>query len=66
MSDELVNRCECIGKTFAALKTMGSLESIRASGAGLECKGCLPYIKLMLATGETELELEDPRLEEFE
>ncbi|MFQ5582650.1 MAG: hypothetical protein ACE5F3_08515 [Mariprofundaceae bacterium] len=60
-----VNRCECINKTFAQLKQYGSLEeAVRETRAGLECGGCVPYLKLMFATGETEFAIEDARLKE--
>jgi len=66
LEESLVNRCECIGKTFAALKECGSVEIAMQCGAGVECEGCLPYLKLMFASGETEFDIEDPRLSEFE
>ncbi|MDX8395346.1 MAG: hypothetical protein R8K22_02920 [Mariprofundaceae bacterium] len=68
MSEEvpLVNRCECLGEKFSKLKELGSLEAAMDAGAGQECEGCLPYVKLMFASGEIEFDLEDPRLAEFE
>jgi len=68
MSDEeKVNRCECINRTFAQLKEYGGLEEAQAAtDCGLECEGCLPYLKLMFASGETEFDLEDPRLKEYQ
>jgi hypothetical protein len=66
MCDERVNRCECMNKTFAQLQEMGSLDAAMAAGAGTECEGCLPWLKLSFASGETELDLEDPRLKSFE
>lgn len=68
MSDEArVNRCECVNKSFAELKAFASLEAAQAAtGCGRECEGCLPYLKLMFATGETEFALEDPRLKAYE
>ncbi len=66
MSDEIVNRCECINKTFAQLHQSGSLEAAIEAGAGEECEGCVPWLKLSFATGETEIALEDPRLKDFE
>jgi len=62
----LVDRCECLGKTFSQLKACGSLETAMATGAGVECEGCLPYLKLVFASGEIEFDLEDPRLAAFE
>jgi len=49
--EEKVNRCECLGKTFAKLKEQGSLDDAIALGAGQECEGCLPYLKLAYASG---------------
>jgi len=64
--EEKVNRCECLGKTFAKLKEQGSLEDAVALGAGQECEGCLPYLKLSYASGEDAFDLEDPRLSEYQ
>lgn len=70
MSDEfnegMVNQCACINKTFAQLKTLGSLESALAAGAGQECEGCLPWLKLSFASGDDEITLDDPRLKGYE
>jgi len=67
VSDEQVNRCECINKTFAQLQEFESLEAAQAAtGCGLECEGCLPYLKLMFASGETAFDIEDPRLAQYE
>lgn len=68
MSDEHVNRCECINMTFAHIKKKyDTLEAAQdATGCGLECEGCLPYLKLMYASGETEFDLDDPRLAAYE
>ncbi len=68
MTDEArVNRCECVGKTFEQLKAYGSLEAAQqATDCGCECEGCLPYLELMFACGETEFDLEDPRLKAYE
>ena len=63
MCDEKVNRCECINKTFEQLKGFENLAAAqKATGCGIECEGCLPYLKLMFASGETAFDLEDPRL----
>lgn len=61
-----VDRCECIGKKFSQLQKEGSLEAVMAQGAGSECEGCLPYLKLMFASGETEFDVEDPRIQQYE
>lgn len=67
MSDGRVNRCVCINKTFEELKGYESLEAAQAAtGCGLECEGCLPYLKLMFASRETAFDIDDPRLAEFE
>jgi len=67
LSDERVNRCECVHKTFAELQTYGSFEAAQAAtGCGAECEGCAPYVKLMFASGETVFDLEDPRLAGYE
>ncbi len=68
MSDKaLVNRCECINKTFEQLRVSGSFEEAQEkTGAGLECEGCVPYLKLAFATGETAFAIDDPRLKDFE
>jgi len=65
--EEQVNRCECIGKTFEQLKTFENFEAAQAATrCGVECGGCIPYIKLMFKSGETAFEIDDPRLAEFE
>lgn len=69
MSDEIepVNRCDCINKTFEELLVYGSFEEAqRKTGAGLECEGCIPYLKLALATGEKEIAFDDARLKDYE
>jgi len=67
MCDEKVNRCECVHKTFEQLKAYSDFEAAQAAtGCGSECEGCMPYVKLMFACGETEFDLEDPRLRAYE
>ena len=67
MADEQVNRCECVHKTFEQLKVYGDFETAKAAtGCGMECEGCAPYVKLMFASGETAFDLEDPRLVDYE
>jgi len=67
MNDEQVNRCDCVNKTFEQLKSFSSLTDAQAATAcGIECEGCLPYLKLMFACGETAFDIDDPRLREFE
>ncbi|RMH61171.1 MAG: hypothetical protein D6678_03980 [Zetaproteobacteria bacterium] len=66
MSEMKVDRCECVNRGFAELKAYGTLEEAqRATGCGQECEGCLPYLKLMFATGETAFEVDDPRLADY-
>lgn len=67
MSEEKVNRCECINKTFEQLQGFEDLEAAQqATGCGIECEGCVPYLKLMFATGETAFDIDDPRLPAYE
>ncbi|MDX8403900.1 MAG: hypothetical protein R8K54_05785 [Mariprofundaceae bacterium] len=62
-----VNRCACINKTFEQLLEYGIFEEAqRKTGAGVECEGCVPYLKLAFATGEMAFDIEDPRLKDFE
>jgi len=64
---EPVNRCDCINKTFEQLLAYGSFEEAQQkTGAGVECEGCVPYMKLAFATKETEFAFDDPRLKEYE
>lgn len=60
--DKPVNMCACLNRSFAELKKLGSLEAAHAAGAGVECSGCVPYLKLVFETGETEFAIDDPRL----
>jgi aromatic ring hydroxylase len=67
MSDDQVNRCECVHKTFEQLQAYHNFDAAQAAtGCGSECEGCMPYIKLMFACGETAFDLEDPRLSAYE
>ncbi|GAV19588.1 hypothetical protein MMIC_P0536 [Mariprofundus micogutta] len=67
MCDEKVNRCECINKTFEQLKEFPDFETAQAkTGCGLECEGCVPYLKLMFASGETAFDIEDERLSSYQ
>ena len=66
MCDNMVNRCDCINKTFAQLHGLGSYEAAENIGAGVECEGCVPWLKLSFATGETEIAIDDPRIKDFE
>jgi len=67
MDEEQVNRCVCVGKTFELLKAFENFEAAQAATrCGVECGGCVPYIKLMFASGETAFDIDDSRLAEFE
>jgi NAD(P)H-nitrite reductase large subunit len=62
----IVNHCECKGRTFAQLKEYGNFyAAMGATGCGAECGSCIPFIKLMFATGETEFKSDDPRLDQY-
>jgi hypothetical protein len=62
-----VNRCDCTSRTFVQLLALGSLEAaMEETEAGRGCEGCLPYLKLAFATGETAFAIDDPRLPEYE
>ena len=61
-----VSHCECKGKPFAQLKEYGNFyAAMGATGCGAECGNCVPFIKLMFATGETEFKSNDPRLDQY-
>lgn len=62
--DKPVNKCACLNKSFAQLMALGSLEAAHKAGAGVECGGCIPYLKLAFDTGETEFAIDDPRISE--
>ena len=54
-----IDRCICANRTFAALKEVaaeagcGVEELMKLTGAGGGCKMCIPYLRAMLATGQT-------------
>lgn len=56
-----VESCICTGVSFEDIKQAaggsesGLLDAHKATGCGGQCALCLPYIKLMLMTGETSL-----------
>jgi len=67
MCDGKVNRCECVNKTFKQLKAYKNFEAAQsATQCGSECEGCVPYIKLMFASGESEFDIDDPRLSTYD
>ncbi len=61
--DKSVDMCACLNMSFAQLKELGSLEAAKAAGAGAECCGCLPYLRIVFETGETEFSVDDPRVD---
>ncbi len=66
MSVPIINHCECKGRTFAQLKEFDNFyAAMGATGCGAECGNCIPFIKLMFATGETEFRADDPRLDQY-
>ncbi len=55
-----IDRCVCFGEPFAHLKTVAdatgsdSIAALQQHVAfGLRCERCHPYVRRMLATGET-------------
>lgn len=51
-----VRMCVCTGLTFEEINRRGfsTLDQIaHHTGAGDGCKSCLPYLRLMLQTGDT-------------
>lgn len=56
-----VNRCLCFDVSFERLKSIadktggGLLEAHRQTGCGARCGLCLPYIQVMLKTGQADL-----------
>lgn len=61
-----VDRCVCHNRTLAELRSLAAAQSLDAAalsqstGCGASCTLCLPYIRLMLATGETVIPLMSP------
>lgn len=61
-----VDRCICHNRTLAELKQLAADESLDAdtlgwrTGCGTSCALCLPYIRLMLVTGESVIPLMTP------
>jgi len=56
-----VNRCICANVPFTELKNLADAgirdleELARRTNCGKDCGMCIPYIRVMLATGETDL-----------
>jgi NAD(P)H-nitrite reductase large subunit len=65
-----VDRCVCRDVTFARLiglsreRGAGLAELQRLTGCGLGCGMCIPYIRLALATGRTDLAPMDVALDD--
>lgn len=61
-----VDRCYCHQVTFAALKELSArtgpdLDALsNATGCGTGCGLCIPYIRVMLKTGQTDLPVLSP------
>jgi bacterioferritin-associated ferredoxin len=61
-----VDRCVCHDVRFSKLKAMaeragGDLDALsRKTGVGNGCGMCIPYIKVMLRTGQTEIPVMRP------
>lgn len=56
----MITHCVCFGESFVELKKFNTLEAIqKETGCGTSCKLCVPYIKKMLETGETEFDILD-------
>lgn len=61
MDDAPVDRCVCMDVPFERLKTLAAgtgatlTELSRRTGCGQGCGFCIPYIELMLSTGQTRL-----------
>ena len=63
---EIVNQCECKHVPFTEIIKHGNYyAAMGATGCGAECGKCIPYIKLMFATGETEFKSNDPRVDQY-
>lgn len=61
-----VDRCYCHQVTFAKLKELAArtgpdLDALsKATGCGTGCGLCIPYIRVMLKTGQTDLPVLSP------
>jgi bacterioferritin-associated ferredoxin len=61
-----VDRCVCVGVSFEELKRIAErtgegLDGLRArTGCGGGCGLCVPYIRQMLRTGQTDLPVMPP------
>ena len=55
-----IHRCICANRSFAELLTLARKEQLdlaqltARTGCGGGCRACLPYLRRMLRTGETE------------
>ena len=63
----MVNRCICHDVTFAELRVLAKrvgpdlAELSRRTGCGTGCGCCVPYIRLMLATGQVDFPVMSPQ-----
>jgi bacterioferritin-associated ferredoxin len=63
-----IDRCVCFDVTFSALKAYANehastMDDLRAHfGCGRRCALCVPYIEMMLRTGQTEFHAPEPPL----
>lgn len=54
-----IDRCVCMDCTFEELKELAAKRGLdfrglsRATGCGMGCGLCTPYIKVMISTGQT-------------
>jgi len=66
---QVIRRCDCSGLTFAQMKrkademNIRSIKGLRSRlGMGYYCTACVPYLKEMLRSGQTEF---DQPIDEF-
>ena len=59
----MVDRCICFNRTFSEIKIIADKHNIKSISElkkcitfGENCKLCIPYVELMLKTGEIEFE----------
>ncbi len=55
-----IDRCVCLNRSFSELKELAKSKGLdfaglrAATGCGTGCGLCVPYVKVMLRTGQTE------------
>lgn len=63
----MVTHCVCHNLSFSDLRTVAAAENLdfhalqRRTGCATNCGRCEPYIRLMLATGQTRFPVLPPR-----